>query len=98
DGSPTRLRIAGSGLAGQQFAGQAGPGECVRIMTGAVMPAGLDTVVPQEFTTLQGDHVVIPAGAVRTGDNRRLRGEDLALGQPALAAGKLLRPADLGLL
>ena len=95
---PTRLRIAGSGLAGQQFVGTAAAGECVRIMTGAVMPEGLDTVVPQEFTTVEGEHVVIPAGAVRTGDNRRLRGEDLARGQSALSRGKLLRPADLGLL
>ena len=95
---PTRLRVAGSGLAGQQFAGAVDAGGCVRIMTGAVMPAGLDTVVPQEFTTLEGDDVVVPAGVVQTGDNRRLRGEDLALGQPALLHGKLLRPADLGLL
>ena len=95
---PTRLRLAGSGLAGQQFAGTAAAGQCVRIMTGAVMPDGLDTVVPQEFTTVEGEHVVIPAGAVRTGDNRRLRGEDLARGQAALSSGKLLRPADLGLL
>lgn len=95
---PTRLRIAGTGLAGQQFEGAAGPGECVRIMTGAVMPEGFDTVVPQEFVSVEGQEVVVPAGAVRPGDNRRLRGEDLARGRPALSAGKLLRPADLGLL
>ena len=98
DDRPTRLRVAGSGLAGQQFAATPAAGECVRIMTGAVMPEGLDTVVPQEFTTLEGEHVVVPAGAVRTGDNRRLRGEDLARGQAALSRGKWLRPADLGLL
>jgi molybdopterin molybdotransferase len=68
-------------------------------MTGAVMPAGLDTVVPQEFTKAEGDAAVrIPAGAVRTGDNRRLKGEDLARGGAALRAGRQLRPADLGLL
>ncbi|WP_088282076.1 gephyrin-like molybdotransferase Glp [Ideonella sp. A 288] len=96
---PTALPVAGVGLAGQQFAGLVPPGHAVRIMTGAVMPAGLDTVVPQEFTTLDADGVVqVPAGVVRTGDNRRLRGEDLARGEPALVAGRTLRPADLGLL
>jgi molybdopterin molybdotransferase len=95
----TVLRIAGTGFAGQSFGGAVPPGQCVRIMTGAVMPEGLDTVVPQEFTKAEGsDAVRIPAGAVRTGDNRRLKGEDLALGSSALKAGRLLRPADLGLL
>jgi len=94
----TRLKIVGTGLAGQRFeGGEVARGECVRIMTGAVMPAGLDTVVPQEFTRLDGDLVIVPAGAVRTGDNRRLAGEDLARGEAALAAGRLIRPADLGL-
>jgi molybdopterin molybdotransferase len=94
----TRLRIAGTSLAGGGAAQDLPPGHCQRIMTGALMPAGLDTVVPQEFTRLDGDVVVIPAGAVRAGDNRRLAGEDLAVGQVALAAGRVLRPADLGLI
>jgi molybdopterin molybdotransferase len=95
----TLLRIAGTGFAGQAFAGAVPPGHCVRIMTGAVMPEGLDTVVPQEFTKAEGgDTVRIPAGAVRTGDNRRLTGEDLARGGSALRAGRLIKPADLGLL
>jgi molybdopterin molybdotransferase len=95
---PTRLHVVGSGLAGQNFAGEVPDGSCVRIMTGAVMPAGLDTVVPQEFTQTEGDLVQIPAGVLRAGDNRRLAGEDLARGEAALAAGRVLRPADLGLL
>ena len=70
--------------------------QCLRITTGAVMPAGLDTVVPQEFVTLDGDVVIVPAGVVRTGDNRRLAGEDLAARQRRAAAGRVLRPADLG--
>ena len=94
----TLLRVAGTGLAGQAFDGVVPPAYCVRIMTGAVMPAGLDTVVPQEFTKLDGDAVRVAAGAVRTGDNRRLRGEDLACGSAALRQGRLIRPADLGLL
>ena len=94
----TVLNVAGTGFAGQAFAGAVPAGHCVRIMTGAVMPAGLDTVVPQEFTQLESAAVRIPAGVVRTGDNRRLAGEDLARGSAALRAGRLLRPADLGLL
>ena len=96
--APTHLRIVGNGLAGQNFAGTVPVGGCVRITTGAVMPAGLDTVVPQEFTQLDGDTVRVPPGLLRAGDNRRLAGEDLARGEAALAAGRVLRPADLGLL
>src|SRR5205814_3442526 len=73
-------------------------GQCLRIMTGAVMPAGLDTVVPQEFTEAKDGKVVIPPGVVRPGDNRRLAGEDLAAGEAVLRAGRLLRPADIGML
>ena len=94
----TALRVSGSGFAGQADVASAAPGECVRIMTGAVMPAGLDTVVPQEFVRVDGDRVAIPAGIVRAGDNRRLAGEDLARGDAALRAGRILGPADLGLL
>lgn len=94
----TRLAVAGTGFAGAQFAGDVPAGHCVRIMTGAVMPAGLDTVVPQEFTRMEGAVVVVPAGAVRPGDNRRLKGEDLARGEPALRRGRRLTPADLGLM
>ena len=94
----TRLRVAGTGMAGQAFSGDVPAGQCVRIMTGAVMPAGLDTVVPQEFTQADGDAIRFAAGVVRLGDNRRLAGEDLALGSAALAAGRVLQPADLGLL
>jgi molybdopterin molybdotransferase len=97
-GGDTRLSVAGTSFAGVQYAGTVGPGQCVRIMTGAVMPVGLDTVVPQEFTRTEGDRVVVPVGVVRTGDNRRLAGEDLARGEAALKAGRLLRPADLGML
>ena len=94
----TVLAIAGTGFAGHAVAAPVPAGHCLRIMTGAVMPVGLDTVVPQEFTKAEGTTVRIPAGVVRTGDNRRLAGEDLARGAAALRAGRLLRPADLGLL
>ncbi|MEO8170430.1 MAG: molybdopterin molybdotransferase MoeA, partial [Oxalobacteraceae bacterium] len=93
------LRVIGTAYAGRAFDGVIGSGECVRIMTGGVMPDGCDTAVPQEFTQdATNDSVTLPAGAIRAGDNRRLKGEDLAAGQAALQKGKILRPADLGLL
>ena len=93
------LRVIGSLHAGAgAFTGSLGHGTAVRIMTGAVMPAGADTVVPQEFTRAAGDLVTIEMAGIRPGDNRRLRGEDLAAGAVALARGRLVRPADLGLL
>ena len=95
----TTLTIIGTVYAGRAFDGSVGPGECVRIMTGAVMPAGCDSVVPQEFTQRASDTTVtVPQGVVRTGDNRRLMGEDLLEGKAALTRGRILRPADLGLL
>ncbi|HEY0857379.1 MAG TPA: molybdopterin molybdenumtransferase MoeA, partial [Albitalea sp.] len=96
--APTALDVVGTGLAGGGFAGGVLAGQCLRIMTGAVMPPGLDTVVPQEFTQADEDKVTIPPGVVRPGDNRRLAGEDLAAGEAALRAGRVLRPADIGML
>ncbi len=96
-GGPTRLKPVGTLFAGAPWAGSVGDGECLRIMTGAVMPAGLDTVVPLELCRVEGDAVQIEAGVIRPGDNRRRRGEDLAIGRLALRAGRVLRPADLGL-
>ena len=98
-GADTLISVAGTGFAGANFSAAVGPGQGLRIMTGAVLPAGLDTVVPQEFTQIEPDgRVRIPAGTVRAGDNRRLRGEDLACAETALQAGRILGPADLGLL
>ena len=95
---PTLLRCMATVHAGAPYAGAAlAAADCVRIMTGAVMPAGLDTVVPQELCHADGAQVSIAAGVLRTGDNRRHRGEDLAVGRPALQAGRRLTPADLGL-
>ncbi|MEY5100108.1 MAG: Molybdopterin molybdenumtransferase [Pseudomonadota bacterium] len=96
-GAALTLRVAGTALAGRAWHGQLAEGECVKIMTGAVMPAGLDTVVPFELAHADGGLLTIPADAVRPGANRRLRGEDLLAGQPALRAGERLGPAALGL-
>ncbi|MBI2749878.1 MAG: molybdopterin molybdotransferase MoeA [Burkholderiales bacterium] len=98
-GAATTLTIIGTAFAGRSFDGAVAAGQCVRIMTGAVMPADCDTVVPQELTQAANDTTVtIPPDTVQTGDNRRRRGEDLMEGQPALTRGRVLRPADLGLL
>ncbi len=94
-----KFEVVGTAFAGRAYEGTVNNGECVRIMTGAVMPASCDTVIPQEFVRdANDDGMIIPAGAVKTGDNRRLKGEDLKAGTPALQKGKILRPADLGLL
>ncbi len=93
----TRLVQAGTTFAGQAYAGAVQPGHTVRIMTGAVMPDGCDTVVIQEVARQDGTSILIPPGQ-SAGQNRRLRGEDLTAGLPALVAGRCLGPADLGLL
>ncbi|WP_416560758.1 gephyrin-like molybdotransferase Glp [Limnohabitans sp. yimb22184] len=95
---PTVLTVVGTALAGAAWQGTVNAGECVRIMTGAIMPAGLDTVVPQELIKVDGETVQIPPGLLQTGDNRRLLGEDLMAGQPALRAGTRIGPAACGLL
>lgn len=99
DSEELKLKVTATVLAGAEFTGTVEPGECVRIMTGALMPAACDTVVPQEFTTkISDEEIRISAGSLRAGDNRRLKGEDLAMGTIALHKGKILTPADLGLL
>jgi molybdopterin molybdotransferase len=96
-GTPLILRAVGTALAGKAWQGTVAAGECVRIMTGAIMPAGLDTVVPQEFVQQTGDQITIPPGLLQAGDNRRFKGEDVMQGQPALRQGTRLSPAALGL-
>ena len=94
---PTRLHVAGSGLAGHAFTAELPPRAAVRIMTGAVLPPACDTVVPQELCRAADGEVEIPPRAVPAGANVRRRGEDLCAGRAALPAGRLLRAADLGL-
>ena len=93
-----RLRVVGTALAGAAWRGSVGPDECVRIMTGAIMPAGLDTVAPQELVQVAGDTITLPPGRLQRGDNRRLRGEDIHASHAALRAGHRLTPAALGLI
>jgi molybdopterin molybdotransferase len=96
------LKVVGSVLAGASpmRASPLTAGQCVKVTTGAVMPAGLDTVVPQEFVSLtdNAQSITIPASTVKPGDNRRLAGEDLKKDEVALPKGAWLQPAALGLL
>ncbi len=93
------LAIVGKAFAGHPYPHEVQTGECVRIMTGAVMPRGCDSVIPQELVRDASEQTVtLPAGSIRTGANRRLAGEDLASGSVALKQGRLLTPSDLGLI
>jgi molybdopterin molybdotransferase len=93
----TPLKEIGAALAGRPFAGAVAPGQCVRIMTGAVMPGGTDTVVIQEVVKRDGERVVVPPGQ-KARQNVRYAGEDLKTGVPVLFPGKFLRPAEIGLI
>lgn len=100
DDAPLHLRIVGKAFAGQPWDGRLEPGECIQITTGAVMPLGMDTVVPKELVQpgAHAGHIMIAPQMLRRGDNRRLQGEDLKRGHPALKKGQLLGPAALGLI
>ena len=93
----TRLKNIGTAFAGRAFAGKVGAGETVRIMTGAVLPAGVDCVVIQEVVKVDGNAVIIPPGQRRE-QNIRRAGEDLQAGKPAIPSGRKLRPAEIGII
>jgi molybdopterin molybdotransferase len=93
----TRLEVIGTSAAGRPFAGKVSPGQCVRIMTGAPMPVGADSVVMQENVVRDADTVIVGAGQ-RAGQHVRQAGEDIAAGNVALSAGTLLMPAEIGIL
>jgi molybdopterin molybdotransferase len=92
----SNLREVGASFAGKPFSGAMGRGECVRIMTGGVVPEGADTVVMQERAKANGKAVAIASGA-KLGQNVREAGEDMKAGSVALKRGRIVRPAELGL-
>jgi molybdopterin molybdotransferase len=95
----TILVRVGESFAGKPSTATVGPGQCVRIFTGGVMPAGADTVVLQERVRAEGERARVAAGAVaKAGMNRRFAGEDLKRGQVVFEAGQLVRAAELGML
>jgi molybdopterin molybdotransferase len=91
----TRLPVVGRAAAGHPLAGPAERGAAVRIFTGALMPAGPDTVMMQEDCRVEDGQVVIAPG-IRRGANRRVHGEDIRAGARVLAKGQRLRAQDLG--
>lgn len=93
----TKLKLIGTAFAGKPFEGNVGSSQAVRIMTGAVVPNGTDTVIMQERATASGDAVSVTP-VPKAGTNTRKAGEDLRKGEPALTRGQLIRPAELGLM
>jgi molybdopterin molybdotransferase len=91
------LAEIGTSFAGQPFKGVVAAGQCTRIFTGGVVPEGADTVVMQERARAEGKSVTFAAGQ-KTGQNVREAGEDLKRGAVALAKGRIVRPAELGLI
>ena len=106
--APQRLRVAGELAAGYVYNGAVGAGEAVRIMTGAPMPDGADTIVPFEETDEQGlrapgqEHGVIAdvgiLKAAAPGANIRRRGEDVRQGDRVLERGAVLRGPEIAVL
>ena len=94
---PARLRVVGTVAAGSAPVAAVGPGEAVRIMTGAVIPEGADAIAIVELTSLDGDTVEVHAPSV-AGLHIRRPGEDIATGQQVFAAGTELGPGHLGVL
>lgn len=91
------LDVVGESLPGKPFAGKLGPGQAVRIMTGAPIPQGADAVLPVEVVEIQGDRI-LAQGEVSPGKHAGRTGEDVAAGTAVLPAGRVLRPQDIGVL
>ncbi len=95
-GESIELKVIGSAFAGKAFVGGIQSGECVRIMTGGMMPKGADTVIMQERVNAEGDLIRF-TDAPKPKANVRYTGEDLQLGKAVLTTGHMMRAADLGL-
>ena len=91
------LHMIGTAFAGKPFDGQVDQGQCVRIMTGAKMPAGADAVVMQEDVQTKDDSITL-THHYKSGENVRYAGEDMRVGQTVLTTGTRITPAEIGLL
>ncbi|MDH5185177.1 MAG: molybdopterin molybdotransferase MoeA [Gammaproteobacteria bacterium] len=91
------LSVCGTALAGHPLAFEVKAGQCARIMTGAMLPPGTDTIIMQEHVERDGDVIRIDNRS-KPGQHVRQLGEDLSTGQTVLEAGRCITPADLGLL
>lgn len=92
-----KLEVVGRALAGRPYTGPVEPGQCVQVMTGAVMPAGTDTALMQEHVERLGNNITV-GGGYRRGQNVRQAGEDIAAGSAVLTPGIRLQPAHIGML
>lgn len=92
-----RLNVLGTAFAGKPYTGACATGQCVRIMTGAPMPEGLDTVIMQEHVE-RSENAIIIDDSHKKGQNVRQTGEDLKQGETVLHKGKWLTPPDIGLI
>ncbi|MCP4876538.1 MAG: molybdopterin molybdotransferase MoeA [Gammaproteobacteria bacterium] len=97
-GEIAELREIGTAFAGTAFGERCGPGECVRIMTGALIPEGTDAVIMQEQVEISDSGQIRVDSDHRVGENIRQAGEDVQQGQIVIEAGARLNPADLGVL
>jgi len=91
------LTLAGRSMAGAPFDGVCQQGQCIRIMTGAKMPAGCDSVEMQENCQVNGDQITF-AQAKKLGSHVRNAGEDIAIGQTVFTKGHRITAVDLGML
>ena len=98
EGDIASLEEIGTAYAGKPFTGHCDTGQCVRIMTGALIPDGTDAVIMQEQAEVTGDGHVRVDSDHRAGENIRQAGEDVQKGEIVIDAGKRLSPADLGVL
>ena len=89
--------VKGRAAAGQPYQGNVPMGSAIRILTGAILPEGVDTVVLEEDTATDGEHIAFD-GPIRPNSNARSAGEDVEAGQPALRAGHVIRPPDIALM
>ncbi len=96
EGDQTLPLLAGRAAAGVPYVGEVPPGHAVRVLTGAALPKGVDTVILQEDVSVGDSEIVFRAG-IRPGANTRRAGEDVGEGETILAPGRVLTPADLAL-
>lgn len=95
--STAPMRVVGTAYAGQPYTGEISDGECVRIMTGALLPEPTDTVAMQEHVTVEDNCIRLPA-TIQAGANVRHAGEDYRLGETVFSAGHYLRAPDIAVL
>jgi molybdopterin molybdotransferase len=93
----TTLKVVGESFAGKPYHGKVNAGECIRIMTGAMIAEGTDTVIMQEQASREGDHITI-GSQHKKNENVRYAGEDMKVGQTVMSPGKKITPSELGLL